>query len=221
MRNTKFWPICAVSLGVIASPASALDWGAPRVVTASCSGCHGIDGNSGSATAPRLAAQSAGYMTAQMNAYRLAAAPPADAVPLLRPQEKPGARTNAEARRSMIGPAQSIDTADLKVAVDWYARQTAAPATPASDSQQVARGAKIYSEGLADEGVTACAGCHGPRAEGRGGEFPRLAGQHADYLLRQLRLFADDERAAATMGVTAHALSKADMKAVAEYLQQL
>jgi cytochrome c553 len=221
MRKLKSWPILIVGLFAVGPPAFAADWRAPRVVTVSCSGCHGIDGNTGSATAPRLAAQSAGYLTTQMNAYRLAASPPADAIPFLRPQEKPGARTNDEARRSMLGPAQSIDEADLKAAVEWYAQQKAGPGTPAADSQVVARGAKIYAEGLPDDGVSACAGCHGPKAEGRGDQFPRLAGQHADYLLRQLKLFAEDKRTAATMGVTAHALPKADMKAIADYLQQL
>jgi|SRR5450755_3482641 cytochrome c553 len=221
MKTMKFWAVLVVGACAIATPASALDWRAPRVVTVSCSACHGIDGNTNSAIAPRLAAQSAGYLTAQMNAYRLADAPWADAIPFLRPAEKPGARTNEEARRSMIGPAQSIDAADLEAAVAWYAQQKPAPGTPSADSLLVARGAKIYAEGLPDDGVSACAGCHGPKAAGRGDQFPRLAGQHADYLVRQLNLFANGKRTAATMGVTAHALLEADRDAVAEYLQQL
>lgn len=39
-----------------------------------------------------------------------------------------------------------------------------------------------------------CAACHGAEFVG-GGEVPRLAGQHADYLQRQLRAFGDDARA--------------------------
>ena len=221
MRKSQSWLVLLLGAGVIGSPAWAVDWRAPRVVTLSCSGCHGIDGNTDSSIAPRLAAQSVGYLTTQMNAYRLAASPLADAIPFLRREEKPGARTDDEARRSMIGPAQSIDAEELKAAVDWYAQQKAAPGRSVGDSQVLARGAKIYAEGLPDDGVSACAGCHGPKAEGRGNQFPRLAGQHSEYLLRQLKLFAEDKRSAATMGVTAHALPRADMKAVAEYLQQL
>jgi cytochrome c553 len=221
MRKFESWVVLAAVAWSIGTPALAGDWRAPRVVVVNCSGCHGVDGNTDSATAPRLAAQSAGYLTAQMNAYRLAASPPTDVIPFLRPVEKAGARSNEEARRSMIGPAQSIDTADIKAAADWYAQQAPAPGTPAGNAVLAARGAKIYAEGLPDDGVSACAGCHGPKAAGRGDQFPRLAGQHADYLIRQLILFTEGKRTAATIGVTAHALVRVDMKAVAEYLQQL
>jgi cytochrome c553 len=219
MRTLKSCAMLVVAASTVAAHASAVDWRAPRVVTVSCSGCHGIDGNTDSATAPRLAAQSAGYLTAQMNAYRLAGSA-VNALPFLRSTEKPGARANAEANRSMIGPAKSIDDADLKAAVDWYAQQKPAPGTPAGNAAQVARGAKIYAEGLPDDGVSACAGCHGPKAEGRGDTFPRVAGQHADYLVRQLKLLAEGQRTT-TVGVTVHGLVTADIEAVARYLQQL
>ena len=40
-----------------------------------------------------------------------------------------------------------------------------------------------------------CAGCHGEFAEGgKGGEYPRLAGLPADYIVNQLRLFRDQKR---------------------------
>ncbi len=220
MKKLRPYAVLVVVASSVATPALGVDWRAPRVVTASCSACHGVDGNTDSAIAPRLAAQSAGYLMAQMAAYRLAASPSTDVIPFLRPAEKPGARTSEEARRYMIGPARAIDDAELKVAADWYAQQKAAPGT-AGDPLLVARGAKIYVEGLPDDGLSACAGCHGPKAEGRGDQFPRLAGQHANYLITQLRLFSEGKRTAATSGVTAHVLVVADMKAVAEYLQQL
>jgi cytochrome c553 len=222
MRTPKSCAVLVVAVAsTVATPTSAVDWRAPRVVAVSCSACHGVDGNTDSPIAPRLAAQSAGYLTAQMNAYRLARAPsPVDAIPFLSRAEKPGARTNGEARRLMIGPAQSIDEADLKAAVDWYAQQKPAPGTPAGNAGLVARGAKIYAEGFPDDGVSACAGCHGPKGDGRGDTFPRLAGQHADYLFRQLKFFADGQRTA-TVSATTHTLVTTDMEAVAEYLQQL
>ncbi|MDH5396313.1 MAG: c-type cytochrome [Gammaproteobacteria bacterium] len=40
-----------------------------------------------------------------------------------------------------------------------------------------------------------CAGCHGEYAEGgKDGEYPRLAGLPADYIVNQLRLFRDQKR---------------------------
>jgi cytochrome c553 len=48
----------------------------------------------------------------------------------------------------------------------------------------VARGKQIYEEGVASQGIPACATWHGPQARGND-IFPRLAGQHADYLVKQ------------------------------------
>jgi cytochrome c553 len=212
--------LAAFVASTLSAPASAVDWGAPPVVTVSCSGCHGIDGNSQSPIMPRLAGQSADYLQAQLSAYQLAQTPQVDWLPFISLEEKPGARTGPQARRYMVGPAHSSDAEATKAAADWYAKQKPAPGRPAGAPELVARGAKVYAEGLPDENVAACITCHGPGGQGRG-QYPRLAGQHSEYITSQIELLATGKRPSAVMGPTAHALSKGDIEALAAYLQQL
>ncbi|AYE30838.1 c-type cytochrome [Burkholderia pseudomallei] len=65
----------------------------------------------------------------------------------------------------------------------------------------------------------ACASCHGQNGQGAG-TFPRLAGQHADYLRRQIDVFRNGTRAnAPVMSAVAHTLDGEQAKAVAAWLQ--
>ena len=81
----------------------------------------------------------------------------------------------------------------------------------------------IFTNGISSEGVPACAVCHG--AEGAGsGQFPRIAGQHADYIVKQLNVFqrSSEERAdASAMKVVAHNLKPAEIEAVAAYVSTM
>ena len=53
------------------------------------------------------------------------------------------------------------------------------------------------------------------------GTFPRIAHQHADYIVKQLAVFQRTEQRpdGAMMKVVAHGLTKEDMEDVAQYLQ--
>ena len=51
--------------------------------------------------------------------------------------------------------------------------------------------------------------------------FPRLAGQHSQYLLKQLRSFQSNLRDVAVMHGVAESLAIGEMEAVAVYLQSL
>ncbi len=83
-------------------------------------------------------------------------------------------------------------------------------------------GEKIYRGGIAATNVPACAACHGAAGAGIPKQFPRLAGQHADYTLAQLRTFRTGERAnAPMMQAIAAKMSDAEMQAVADYMQGL
>lgn len=68
----------------------------------------------------------------------------------------------------------------------------------------------------------ACAACHGANGEGTG-QFPRLAGQHADYVAKQLRVFArtDERPQGAMMKAVAHDLSAKDIDDVAVYIDSM
>jgi cytochrome c553 len=62
--------------------------------------------------------------------------------------------------------------------------------------------------------------CHGPQARGNN-IFPRLAGQHGDYLVRQALAIQSDLRASPVMRDVIKNLSPDQMRAVATYLESL
>lgn len=62
-----------------------------------------------------------------------------------------------------------------------------------------------------------CFVCHGMNGESSTEQFPRLAGQHAEYTLKQLRNFKSGARKSTAMAGMVASLTDAEMKAVAEY----
>ena len=105
----------------------------------------------------------------------------------------------------------------------YFSQQAAKPGS-ARDKELVAIGEKLYRGGNAASGVPACMACHAPNGAGIPIQFPRLAGQHADYTLAQLKLFRSGERAndgGKMMRVIAGKMSDQEMRAVAEYIAGL
>ena len=79
-------------------------------------------------------------------------------------------------------------------------------------------GARLVSQGAPENGVPACASCHGARGEGMAaGGFPRLAGQSAAYLARQIESFRQDARSHPVMSPIAKAMTQAQNQAAAAY----
>jgi len=68
--------------------------------------------------------------------------------------------------------------------------------------------------------VLACASCHGAHGEGMA-TFPRLAGQHAPYLLKQLLVIQSVLRTAPVMHGVIKDLTKDQMQAVVAYLESI
>ncbi|QTR50480.1 c-type cytochrome [Candidatus Thiothrix anitrata] len=81
--------------------------------------------------------------------------------------------------------------------------------------------ASAWAEGgNAEAGKTksaTCAACHGMDGNSTNPEWPKLAGQHANYLVKQLANFKDDARVNATMSPMAKPLSEQDMADLAAY----
>lgn len=76
---------------------------------------------------------------------------------------------------------------------------------------------------LAEKGkakAAMCLGCHGASAEGNG-QFPRLAGQHPEYLVQQLKSFKDGSRKGGPMQAMTANLSEEDFEALAAYFGSL
>ncbi len=167
-----------------------------------CAACHAADGNSVLPANPKLAGQHSSYLAKQLVNFK--------------PQGgKKAARENA----LMAGMVANLSDADMRALAAYYASQTLKPAA-ASDKELAALGQKIWRGGIAEKNVAACAGCHGPDGAGIPGQYPRLAGQFAEYVDAQLKLFRAGARANDPNGMmrgVAARMSDAEIKAVAEY----
>lgn len=191
--------IAASSVTRADEPDAATRAYAERVAVTVCGTCHGPRGNSTAPKYPRLAGQNADYLAAQLRAFRAQT------------------RGDPDAIGYMWGMASQLDDATTDALAAYYAAQKAeASATGASGS--VSRGREIYEHGVAAQGVPACGSCHGADAHGTQ-QFPRLAGQHAQYVLKQLSSFQSNMRNVAIMHGVAQNLNRADMDAVAAFLE--
>lgn len=82
----------------------------------------------------------------------------------------------------------------------------------------IAAGNKLFVKGVRERGIAPCALCHGQNAQGIG-IFPRLAGQHADYVVRQLHAIQASQRNAPVMHGIIQDMKPEEMKAVAAFVQ--
>jgi len=174
---------------------------AQHVAVNTCANCHGWQGRSIAPKFPVLAGQHAGYLAAQMHAF------------------KAQTRGDPDAIGYMWGMSAPLDDEMINALAAYYAGQSPGPGA-GGDAAVIARGAEIYAKGIANDGIPPCAGCHGPNGAGTA-EFPRLAGQHAQYLLKQLRSFQSNLRDVAIMHGVAQSMAIGEMEAVAAYLESL
>lgn len=174
---------------------------AQQIVTTVCVACHNADGNSIAPANPKLAGQHPEYLNKQLADF------------------KSGERKSAV----MAGMVAALSPEDMKNLGAYFGGQKASPGT-AKDKNLVALGQKIYKGGNQSSGVPACASCHGPNGAGIPVQFPRLAGQHGEYTLAELKKFRSGERtndAAKMMRVIATKMTDQEMAAVAEYISGL
>jgi cytochrome c553 len=164
-----------------------------------CSTCHGPRGVSTSPEFPILAAQRKGYLEAQIDAFRK--------------------RTRAEkdAHDFMWGIAGNLDEAIIGSIAAYYASQPPAPGR-SDDPALIAKGKELFDKGVPDRGIPACMACHGADAAGVA-DFPRLAGQHAKYVVKQLNYIQSLVRAAPVMHGIVKDLAPGEIQAVAAYVQ--
>lgn len=167
-----------------------------------CASCHGDFGRSADSRYPALAGMPRDYTIRQLKDFR----------------DKSRSETDVQAY--MWGISALLTDNAIEGLADYYAQQEARPGRSTNTALQ-ARGREIFTRGIPAQKVRACASCHGERAEGAAG-FPRLAGQHADYLVRQLKVFRTPLRPhGVIMKNETRSLNEAQMRAVAAYLQSL
>ncbi len=166
-----------------------------------CVSCHGANGNSVVPANPKLAGQFPEYLEKQMNNFK---------------------QVNGKAERNspvMMGFAATLSPADVRNVAAYLSSQAPKPGT-ARNKDTIVLGQKLWRGGDVSRGIPACASCHGANGAGVPVQYPRLAGQQAEYVETQLKAFRSGERANDSnrmMRAFAVKLSDAEIKAVADY----
>lgn len=168
-----------------------------------CTGCHGDQGRSRpDGYVPRLAGKPAGYLLAQLQAFR-------------------DSRRSNEVMAALLNP---LDDAMLGALADHFAGLSVPyppPALTMAEGPDARRARQLIEEGDAARRIPACSGCHGPALTGVAPHVPGLLGLPADYLLSQLGAWRTGHRLARPpdcMAEVARRLPADDVARVATWL---
>jgi cytochrome c553 len=187
----------ALALAALATVGARAAWGqdveAGRAKAAPCEACHGPNGNSTVPLFPILAGQTARYLYLQLRDF----------------QE--GRRHDLQ-MDPIVAPLSRQDLFDLAA---FFAAQNPRPTAFTSDPQKASRGEKKAEE-------TLCTMCHLKQFMGQN-EIPRVAGQHYEYIVKQLRDFKTGTRTndAGNMASVSKTLSDEDIDDLGHYLAGL
>jgi cytochrome c553 len=180
---------------------------AKQIATQVCAACHGADGNSAAPANPNLAGQGADYITLQLMHF------------------KAGVRVNPTMQAMAATPSDD----DMR-ALGTYFSQQHPKGLAAKDAGLVKTAQRLWRGGDSATDVPACAGCHSPTGVGVPKNYPRLAGQYADYVYAELKAFKTGARGAdpggkdvngRIMATIAGNMSDEQMKAIADYAMGL
>lgn len=204
MRARKAWASLLSGGALLGAPAGVLGATLEEHLLL-CGACHGPTGNSTIAENPVLAGADADYLSRQLADF------------------KSGRRSSPVMNQIML----TLDPDSLQGVVEFFANQKR-EALPAADevpidAGQAARGRIIFEEGVVASAVPDCASCHGSDGIGDA-KYPRLAGQHAVYVVNQLKAFKSGERANDLKGVmsaVARRLAEDEISAVAQFVSTL
>lgn len=192
----------------VANQAMAADAAAGKSLATACGACHGADGNSPAPNFPKLAGQNTKYLIKQMKDI------------------KSGARQVPV----MAGQLDNLSDAQMADIAAYFSSKTMTLGAAKKDLVEL--GQRVYRAGDREKGLSACSGCHSPTGQGNEpGGFPKLGGQHAEYIAAQLHAFrtgAEDKVAGRhndgdtrIMRDIAYRLSDKEIEAVASYISGL
>jgi cytochrome c553 len=158
-----------------------------------CETCHGADGNSASSQFPILAGQTARYLYLELKDF------------------KEGRRSES----TMAPFVAKLSREDMLDLADYFAAQKTKPLAFRADAARVARGKKKADEVL-------CTMCHLGGFSGQN-EIPRVAGQHPEYVIKQLKAFKARTRTndAGSMTSVAQTITEQDIEDLAHYISSL
>jgi alcohol dehydrogenase (cytochrome c)/quinohemoprotein ethanol dehydrogenase len=167
-----------------------------------CAQCHAFTGGSdGSGAFPRLAGQSASYLTEQLRDFAS------------------GVRANA-----VMSPiARALSPDDIEDVAAYFASvESPFPLLSSADSTLVKKGEDIAEAGISAKGIPGCGVCHGAGGVGEPPTIPYLAGQYQHYTAFQLQMWQRGFRrnSPEAMALFANKLDDQEIAAVAAYYQQ-
>jgi len=193
------------------APAAAAKGAAPagpaslQAKIAMCLGCHNIIGYQASFPevhkVPKIAGQGAGYIEAALNAYK----------------------TGERKHPTMRGIADALSDQDIKDIAGYYSKLGLEGGSKLADKPDHEPSPQVAA--LMQK--AACVSCHGANfARPIAPNYPKIAGQHSDYLFVALKAYKTDNNAAvgrgnAIMGGIAKQFSNAELKAIAQYVGSL
>ncbi|MFA7553163.1 MAG: c-type cytochrome [Spongiibacteraceae bacterium] len=196
------------------------DAAAGKNKAAACMACHGEAGNSMVPTFPKLAGQNARYLLKQMQDIKCG---------MLSAADQKAQKCTGRSVPTMAGQLDAFNNSDLADIAAYYASQ--AKSGGQASAALAAKGEEIYRAGIGAKAVAACSGCHSPTGNGNApAGYPALSGQHADYVVVQLKAFraaADGLEGRSNDGDTsimrdiAARLSDSEISAVASYISGL
>ena len=168
-----------------------------------CIECHGANGTGNAVGVfPRLAGMNADYLAKQLHDYR------------------DGKRSDPV----MQPIAKALSDTEIGEVVAYFAAQRVNTPAVVDDKALWTQGEHIAVSGFWERDVPACISCHGPGARGVGPHFPKLAGQHASYISKQLKAWRAGTRANDPQGLMkgiAQRLPENEVAAVSAYLASL
>lgn len=179
---------------------------AKKIAETVCVACHGADGNSPTGANPILAGQGSDYLFKQLTEFKAV-------------EGKTAVRNNP----IMAGMTAALSAEDMKSLAVYFSQQKMKPSAATSD-KLVEAGKHLWRKGDFERGIPACSGCHGPAGAGLPVQYPRLAGQYAEYTELQLKNFRGEERSndpERMMRTIADKLSDKQIKALADYIAGL
>jgi len=195
--------VCAGPLAAAEPTAKADSANGQNIAGKICAACHGADGNSPTPANPKLAGQVPEYLQKQLANF------------------KPAAGKRAERENPIMGGmVAGLSVEDMRDVAAYYAAQRTNPGA-VKNRDAFALGRKIWRGGDMSKGLPACAACHGANGAGLPAQYPRLAGQYAEYTEAQLKAFRSSERrndANRMMQAIAARMSDPEIRAVADYI---
>ena len=187
------WIGTVLACTVLSGAASAGDPDAGAQKAAVCGACHGVDGNSTIPQNPILAGQNPRYIYLQLRDF------------------------NKKRRQDpLMSPmAANLSTKDMLDLAAYFSMQKPSRQNARGDAAKIDEGRKIADAAL-------CPMCHLGGFSGQN-EIPKVAGQHYDYIKKQLLAFKNRERTNDAGSMTAYMnnVTEKQIEALASYVASL